>query len=225
MLHFLTLYAFFLHVSKEFCLFCLIFTWMYQWGGGGGFYTELSCKKCVNEKHFQSKRRTLSSLYFNKGDLFWDLMEIIQMTVHLHCCTHCVTPNRNEMLPDRKDWSASILPGIKKKKAWLLPDGLVFLKLSTEVIFYPTTPLKHSLLSFSLLAVWTALLSAETLLNVSKWPSWSGRFRSVKVCVGGCGCSLVCVCVCRSWWLCSVAACSTQSDISKICTSSSEMSS
>lgn len=55
--HFLTLYAFFLHVSKDLVLSC--FTWMYRSGEKVRFYTELSEKQCVNEKHFQSGRHSL----------------------------------------------------------------------------------------------------------------------------------------------------------------------
>lgn len=67
-------------------------------GGKVRFYTELSCKKCVNEIHFQSKRHTLflTRALTKVIEMFWDLMETIQMTVHFHGWTHCITPYWNE---------------------------------------------------------------------------------------------------------------------------------
>ena len=88
------------------------------------------------------------------------------------------------------------------------------------------------LFSFSLLAV-----SSPELSNAPNWTSWSRQFRSVKVCMGGCGCVLLCVCVSVCVCVCvqlllkgcrgSLTRCqpagrsallySTQFDISKLC--------
>lgn len=97
--------------------------------------------------------------------------------------------------------SKKTLPGIKKE-ADVLPDALVFLKFDKEVLqghdqgmLNSTTALKKKTvcLPLSASAVSSPVLSTPTLLNVPKWTSRRRQFRSVKVCVGGCGCSLQCV--------------------------------
>lgn len=74
---------------------------------------------------------------------------------------------------------------------------LVFLIFDIECYVLSHKRFKRQSVFLSLLAVSSPVLSAKTLLKVPKWTSWIRQFRSVKVCVGGCGCSL-CVCVCSS---------------------------
>lgn len=58
-------------------------------------------------------------------------METIQMTVHFHCYTHTQLHysllKMSEMLPDRKDRSATILPGIKEKNKKKKPEFFLML--------------------------------------------------------------------------------------------------
>lgn len=58
------------------------------------FYTELSWKKRVNEKHFQSVATLpFPNRSFDGGDVNVLRLEMIQMTVRVHRCTHCIIPH------------------------------------------------------------------------------------------------------------------------------------
>lgn len=152
---------------------------------GKGAILHFCCpyKKCVWIRNISSKSDTPFSPWkalMMRLDGKWFQWYSVSTAIHSAVLFTEVT---EMLLLDRKDWSAKFIPGIKKFS--LRP--LCFWNLMMRVMFYPATAL------ILWLAVSSAVLSTEALLHVPKWPSRSRQFRSVKACVGGCGCRLLCV--------------------------------
>lgn len=105
------------------------------------------------------------------------------------------------LMPDKRS-TFKKNPPWNKKRSWRSPGCSCVFEIwqggfarawSGYVKFHNSFKKKTVCLPLSASAVSSPVLSTPTLLNVPKWTSRRRQFRSVKVCVGGCGCSLQCV--------------------------------